>query len=175
MTTPISVLGDGNVKVSWVTAIANTTAPTAAELNAASSVDLSCYLTADGLTTGTDEQAVTDDRLCSTQTFEKPGRFSDTLELMYVYQPQLPSAADNKAFFTLVHLTTGFIVIRWGKAYAGAFTASVTTPAAPADQVNVEPATCGVQREQPPEANSVLKIAQKIWISGQVRRNVAVV
>ncbi len=167
MTAPISVLGDGNVKVVWVPTLTSQTAPTIVELNAASSVDLSCYLTADGLTTGTDEQAVTDDRLCSTQTFEKPGRFSDTLELMYVYQPQLPSATDNKAFTTLIHLTTGFVVIRWGKLYSGAFVA--------ADRVNVYPATCGVQREQPPEANSVLKIAQKIWISGQVRRNVAVV
>jgi len=166
MTAPISVLGDGNVKVSWVTTITNQTAPSVAELNNASSVDLSCYLTSDGLTTGSDEQAVTDDRLCSTQTFEKPGRFSDTLELMYVYQPQLPSAADNKAFFTLVHLTTGFIVIRWGKAYAGAYVATT-------DRVNVMPATCGIQREQPPEANSVLKIAQKIWVSGKVNRNVA--
>ncbi len=167
MTAPLSVLGDGNVKVSWVTTLTSQTAPAITELNAASSVDLSCYLTADGLTTGSDEQGVTDDRLCSVQTFEKPGRFSDTMELMYVYQPQVPSAADNKAYFTLVHLSTGFIVIRWGKAYASAFVAT--------DRVNVMPATCGVQREQPPEANSVLKIAQKIWVSGQVRRNVATV
>lgn len=167
MTSPVSILGDGNVKVSWVTTIANTAAPTIVELNATSSIDLSCYLTADGLTTGTDEQAVTDDRLCSVQSFEKPGRFSDTLELMYVYQPQVPAATDNKAFFTLVHLTSGFIAIRWGKAYAGVFVA--------ADRVNIMPSTCGVQREQPPEANSVLKIAQKIWVSGAVKRNVAAV
>ncbi len=166
MTAPLSVLGDGNVKVSWVTAITAPTTPAITELNATSSVDLSCYLTADGLTTGTDEQGVTDDRLCSTQTFEQPGRFSDTLELMYVYQPQLPSATDNKAFTTLIHLTTGFVVIRWGKLYSGAFVST--------DRVNVMPAVCGVQREQPPEANSVLKIAQKIWVSGIVRRNVAV-
>jgi len=167
MTAPLSVLGDGNVKVSWVTTLTSQTAPAITELNAASSADLSCYLTADGLTTGSDEQGVTDDRLCSVQTFEKPGRYSDTMELMYVYQPQLPSAADNKAFFTLVHLTSGFIVIRWGKPYASAFIAT--------DRVNVYPATCGVQREQPPEANSVLKIAQKIWVSGRVQRNVAAV
>lgn len=167
MTAPISILGDGNVKVSWVTTITNQAAPAITELNATSSVDLSCYLTADGLTTGSDEQGVTDDRLCSTQTYEKPGRFSDTLELMYVYQPQVPAAADNKAFFTLVQLTSGFIVIRWGKAYTSAYAA--------ADRVNIYPSQCGVQREQPPEANSVLKIAQKIWVSGQVRRNVAAV
>ncbi len=167
MIAPVSVLADGMVKVTWLAVLTSTTAPAITELNAASGVDLSCYLTADGLTTGNDEQAITDDRLCSTQTFEKPGRFSDSLELMYVYQPQLPAAADNKAYSTLVRATTGFVVIRWGKLYSSAYIAT--------DRVNVYPAQCGIQREQPPEANSVLKVAQKIWVTGTVTRNVAAV
>ena len=166
MTTPLSVLADGNLKVLWVPAIAVQTAPTVAELTGASVVDLSCYLTPDGYTPGDDEQEVIDDRLCSTQTYSKPGRSSKTLEIMYIFQPQLPAATDNKAYSTLVFLTTGFIVERWGKLFSSAVIAT--------DRVDVKPAQCGKQRKQPPEANSVFKIAQKIYITGAVNENTAV-
>lgn len=167
MTAPLSVLGDGNVKVTWTPTMADPTAPTATVLNGGTAVDLSCYLTADGLTTGADEQSVTDDRLCSTASFEKPGRYSHSMSLMYVYQPQLPAATDNKAQVTLAHLTTGFITIRWGKAYTAVYAAD--------DIVDVYPVQCGKQIKQPPEANAVLKIAQKIFVTGITRENVEVV
>lgn len=167
MTTP-SLPSDGNLKVVWVPAIADPAAPSAAVLNAATSIDLSCYLTADGFTTGGDEEGITDDRLCSRQTFERPGRFSDTLELMYVYLPQsAANATDNKAFDTLKHLTNGFIVTRWGKDYASAFIAT--------DKVDVIPVQMGRQMKAAPEANSVLKVAQRTFVTGVVRKDVAVV
>lgn len=168
MTTPAptSVLADGNLKVTWVPAIADPGAPSAAVLNGASSIDLSSYLTADGFSPGGDEEAVTDDRLSSRQTFERPGRFSDTLELMYVYQAQ-GTPTDNKAFETLKHLTTGFVVTRWGKDFAGAYAAG--------DKVDVIPVQLGRQMKQPPEANSILKVSQGAFVTGTVRKDVAVV
>ena len=167
MTTPNSLPADGNLKVVWVPVIADTSAPSAAVLNGATSIDLSCYLTADGYAPGGDEQAITDDRLCSRQTFERPGRSSDSLELMYVYQAQVAAGTDNKAFDTLKHLTNGYIVTRWGKDYATAFIAT--------DKVDVLPVQLGKQMKAAPEANSILKISQRSFVTGTMKRDVAVV
>lgn len=165
MTQPASVPADGALKVAWVPTIADTDNPTVAELTAGGVVDLSCYLAAGGFTPGTDEQVITDDRLCSRQTFERPGRYTDSLELMYVHNPDSPG--NNVAYTTLTYLTTGYIVTRWGVAYETAFTAG--------DIVDVIPAQAGIQRKSPPEANSVLKVAQKIFITGAVERDAVVV
>jgi hypothetical protein len=167
MTQPASVLADGNLKVAWVPAIADPEHPTVAELTAGGCIDLSCYLTSDGFAPTADEGTVTDDRLCSRQTFEKPGRITDKLDLKYVYQGQAPTAADNKAKTTLLHLTAGFVVSRWGAAFETDFAAD--------DIVDAYPAQCGKQMKQPPEANGVLKISQKIFVSNTIAEDVAVV
>lgn len=164
MSQPISISADGSLKVAWVPTIADVENPTQAELTAGSVIDLSCYLTAGGFTPNTDEQVITDDRLCSRQTFERPGRFTDTLEVMYVHNPD--SAGNNVAYTTLAYLTSGYIVSRWGVDYETAF--------ATGDIVDVIPAQAGIQRKSPPEANSVLKVAQKIFITGEVQRDVVV-
>jgi hypothetical protein len=167
VTQPASVPTDGNLKVVWVPTIADPANPTMTELTAASAVDLSCYLTSDGFTPSTDEAVVTDDRLCSVQTFEQPGRITDKLDIKYVYQPQNPDATDNKAFATLRRLAAGFIVSRWGKSFLDAFAAG--------DIVDVMPAKAGKQVKQAPEANSQFKVGQKIFIVGEVQEDVAVV
>jgi len=164
---PAAINADGSLKALWVTALANPAAPTVLELTAASVVDLSCYLTADGFSPSTDEGAVTDDRICSRQTYEGRGRFTDGLSLGYVYRPQEPSAATNKAFTTLKAGVTGFVVARWGKDFETAIAA--------ADVVDVWPAECGVQMKQPPEANSKLRVNQRMFIRDAVARDVAVV
>lgn len=166
MAVPASVQADGNLKVTWVPAIADTAAPTPTELNAAGAVDLSCYLTPDGFNPSTDETTVTDDRLCSRQSFARPGRFSDGLSLTYVFRAQDAAGTDNKAFTTLKHLTEGFVVTRWGADYEDDFAAD--------DVVDVIPAQCGIQQKQPPEANSIQKITQTMHIVGPVERDVAV-
>jgi hypothetical protein len=153
-----STPADGNVKIAFVSTLADPTAPTSTELGAVGVVDLSCYLTADGWTPGLDEQVVTDDRLCSVQTFEQPGRSSRTLSIKYVENPG--SSTDNKAFDTLAPGTAGFLVERRGTAQATAFAA--------ADVVNVWPIKAGQYDPQPPEANSVLKVSQKAFITGTV-------
>ena len=162
---PTAVVADGNLKVLWVPAIADPTAPTVAELTAAGVIDLSCYLTKDGFQTGGDEQTITDERLCSTQTFEAPGTYSDTLDLIYTYDPQ--SSVTTEPHNALKRLTKGHIVARWGTAYDEPITAS--------DLVDVIPGQAGVQRKQAPESNSTLKMAQKIHVTNRVERDVAVV
>lgn len=159
-----STPADGNVKVAFVPTIADPAAPTSTELTGAGVIDLSCYLTADGWTPGMDEQIVSDDRLCSTQTFEQPGRSSRTLSVKYIENPG--SATDNKAYTTLAPGTTGYLVQRRGKAFDTAFAA--------ADIVDVWPVTAGKYDPQPPEANSVLKVAQKMFVTGTVEQGVAV-
>lgn len=164
---PTSIPADGSVKVLWVPTIADTSAPTVDELTAAEVVDLSCYLTDDGWQPNTDEQVSTDNRLCSRQTFERIGRWTDQLDLVYVYQGQSPDATDNKAQSTLRHRETGYVVSRWGADYEDPIEAD--------DVVDVAPAECGVQRKQPPEANGRLRMMQKIFIRNTVQRDVAVV
>lgn len=161
---PTSVPADGSVKVVFVPAIADASAPTVTELNAAGAIDLSCYLTADGLNMSTDEQTVTDDRLCSRQTFEQPGRFSDSMEVGYVYDPQNSTATEDLAYKTLKRGVKGFLVLRWGADYEADFAAG--------DVVDVVPVNWGIQRKQTPEANSVLKVMQKPFITASVQRDV---
>lgn len=165
MTQPASVTSDGMVKVAWVATIADPEAPTEAELTAGTVKDLSCYLTDSGWTPSTNEETVTDNRLCSRQTFARAGRFADTLALTYVYNPD--SAGDDVARLTLTHLTTGYIVARWGVDYETAFAAG--------DIVDVYPVQAGVQMKQAATANTPLTIAQNMHITAPgVQRDVVV-
>lgn len=160
-----STKADGNVKVAFVSTIADTTAPTATELATGTIKELSCYLTGDGWNPGLDEQVVSDDRLCSTQTFEQRGRSTRSLTITYIENPT--SDTGNLAFTTLAPGTTGYLVERRGTAYSTAFAAD--------DVVNVWPITAGEYLQQPPEANSVLKVQQKMFVTGTVQIGVDVV
>lgn len=152
-----STPADGNVKVVIVTTIANTSAPTAAELNAGTSVDISCYLTGDGLTPSLDEQVITDARLCETETFEQPGRVQRGLAVQYIDNTN--TASPNAAKTALVPGTALFVAIRRGKAFDTTFAA--------ADKVSISPIKPGQYNPLPPEANSVLKLAQKLFVTGR--------
>lgn len=157
-----STPADGNVKVAFAPALADPSAPTTTELTGAGVIDLSCYLTADGWTPGLDEQVVSDDRLCDTQTFEQPGRHSRTLAIKYVDNPT--DDTNNLAYTTLVPGTVGYLVVRRGAPYDQAFAAG--------DKVDVWPIKAGQYDKQPPEANSTLKTAQKAFVTGPVRDDV---
>lgn len=165
MSVPASVPADGNLMALWVPALADPASPTDAETDGASVVDISCYLTGDGFQPGGDEQNVPDPRLCTRQDFERPGRFTDTLELRYIFRPQEPTSPTNKAYATLHKGTEGFVVARWGLPYE--------TATAVGQIVDVYPVQCGVQRKQQPEANSVMRIFQKMFVTGPVVRDVA--
>lgn len=163
-----STPADGNVAVWLVPAIADTTAPTLTELSAAGAVDISCYLTSDGYTTSLDQQVISDERLCSTETFEQPGRVSRTLSVTYIDNTNSPNeATSNKAKDTLVPGSVHYVVVRRGKAF--------DTPLAVGDKVTVTPVKAGQYDDVAPEANSVLKTTQKLFITERTQSDVAVV
>ena len=164
---PLSIPADGSLKVLVVPALAVPSEPSIDELTAPEVFELQCYLSADGWNPSTDEQVSVDDRLCDRQTYERRGRFSDSLEITYVYQGQDMDAEDNKAFAMLRAGETGFLVPRWGLDHE--------LPVEVGDLVEVYPVEYGVQRKQPPEANGRLRITQKVFITGPTQRDVEVV
>jgi hypothetical protein len=158
-----STPADGNTLVKLVTAIADTSAPkVATELLAASSVDISCYLTAGGWKPSLSEQVISDERVCTTQTYEQKGRSQRGLEAEYIDNTNSANATlYNKAKDTLIPGVPMFVVVRTGLPY--------TTALAAGQKVTVYPITPGEYSELPPEANSVFKIAQKLFVTGQVK------
>ena len=163
-----STPADGNEKVLLVPAIADPSAPTVGELTGAGVVDISCYLTGDGYTPSLSEQTIADERKCSRQTYEQPGRSQFGLEVVYIDNTNAPnSATDNVAKETLVPGAAQYVVTRRGKDFEDAI--------ATGDKVTVTPIKPGKYNEMPGEANSVLKIGQKLFVTGEVYTSVAVV
>jgi len=162
---PAAVNTNGTMLTLFVPAIANPSAPTKAELTAGTVLDLSCYVTGDGLATETTENTIEDPRLCSKQVFEARGDYTDTLELTYVFNPEQPT--DDQARITLRPGTRGYIVLRWA--------VDSELPVDTGDQVDVYPVDFGVQRKQAPTRNGQHRITQKAFVTGPVRRDVAVV
>ena len=160
-----STPADGNVLVKILPAVANLNTPTVAEV--AAGVDISCYLTSDGYAPGVDQAGIPDERLCSTQIFEQPGRVTNTLDLTYIDNTNAPNeATDNEAKETLIPGSTHVLLVRRGVAYEDALAA--------AQKVTLWPIKAGVQQDVPPEANSILKTMQKQFITGPVVRDVAI-
>lgn len=158
---------DGNVLVKLVPAIADTSAPTLVELNAAGAVDISCYLTGGGYRPSLSEQVITDERLCTTQTYEQKGRSQRGLDVEYINNTNSPDAATfNKAYDTLVPGSKHFLVVRTGLPYEDALAAT--------QKVTIYPVTAGEYNDMPPEANSVLKTGQKLFVTGKVQVAVAI-
>ena len=163
-----STPADGNVAVWVVPAIADTTKPKLTEVSAASGEDLSCYLTSDGYNPSVDQQVIEDGRLCSTETYEQPGRTSRGLEVTYIDNTNSENeATSNKAKETLVPGSVHYVVVRRGKAFDEPFAAG--------DKVTVTPVKAGVYNDLPPEANSVLKTSQKLFIIEKTQVDVALV
>lgn len=160
-----STPADGNVKTVLVTALVDPAAPTVTELNAGTVVDISCYLTSDGFSPSLNEQTISDERLCSTATFEQPGRYSRSLDVIYIDNSN--TAEDNDAKETLVPGTAMYLVVRRGIAFDDTFVATT-------QKVSVWPIKPGQYSDLPPEANSVLKTAQKLFVTGEVQIDVAV-
>jgi hypothetical protein len=162
---PTAIPADGNVKVTYVVSIASPSAPAASELTAGTSIDLQCYL--NEFSPGTDQGSIPDQRICQTQDNERPGRKKETLEVTYVYQAQSPAATDNKAQATLAEGTAGYIAARWGMAQATAWAAG--------QYADVWTVTAGVPVKMPPEADGLLRIKQKLFVTNTVQRDKVVV
>lgn len=157
MSQPVAIPADGNLKVFYVPAIADTDFPTVAELDAGAGVDLSCYITGEGFQPTLEEGVITDNRLCSRATYERPGRWSKTMSLSYVHNPASP--ANNLAYLALSYLTTGYIVARWGVPYEN--------PWADGDIVDVHPIQAGKPSKNQPAENTVFTVTQKMFITAE--------
>lgn len=152
-----STPADGNVKVVVATAVADPSAPTVAELDAA--VDISCYLTPDGFAFAQDQAVITDDRLCSTQTFSKAGRKSYTLQLTGIDNTNSDNELEFNEFVeVLVEGAPRVVYARYGMPYESPFVA--------AQKVRSIPIDVGAKTEIAPEANSVLRSTVNTFVSG---------
>jgi hypothetical protein len=156
---------DGNMAVWLVPTIANTAAPTVAEITAG--VDISCYLTPDGYAPTAEQATITDDRLCSTETFGQPGRKTRGLALTGIDNTN----STNEALFndlvdTLVEGTVMYVVRRRGLPYETAIAA--------AQQVSVLPIKPGMKQDVPGEQNSVIRSTWPCFVVGTGRDDVAV-
>jgi hypothetical protein len=159
MTLPLSVGTDGNVKITVVLTIANTAAPTAAELNAGTTVPADGYITGDGYSASAEQATVADERIGTTQTFEQPGRKTKSLSLTYVHNPASPT--NNALFLALTEGADVYVVTRFGLPR--------TTTHASAQKVQVWPVKCGEPMPQYNGANSVQTITQKLFVTGDVK------
>jgi len=151
---PPSVGTEENLLIKWIPTIADTSAPTVAEWDAGTAITYS--LTPSGWTPSGDQATVVDDRLTLAQAFERPGKKTKSLSVQYVYGSDEDVAAD-----TLVEGTEGYIGVRAGVANGDA--------AAAAQKVTIWPVRCGEQIEDPPVANGVFTMTQKLFVIGEVK------
>lgn len=115
---PEGVTARGQIKLKAVMTIANPASPSlATEINAASSLDVSCFVYADGWSHTLEQNKVEAPlRLCTKRTSDKFGNAKFTLQdLMYVVDPQAAAASDGvKAYETLLPDLSLWFVERQG-------------------------------------------------------------
>jgi hypothetical protein len=164
-TAPLAMDTNGTILFLLLPAVANMATPTITECTAGTVKDLSCYLTADGLSLSTSENSVEDTRLCTKQVFETPGDFTESMELTYVYNSTSPS--DDVARLALTAGVVKFAVVRYG--------IDPDDTISTGDIVDVYKFRAGKQRKNTPGRNSVHTITQKMFLSAVTRPDVAVI
>ena len=147
------IISDGLTRVSWVTSIANTAAPTAAELNAG--VALESFVTADGWNASTSTDDVDNSALNSTQNTVLPGRRSDSIELTFKQQGK-----SNAPWTTFAGNPAGYLVRRSGLSASTAWAAS--------QKVTVYTVQAGFRDEKAPAKNELEKFAVDFKVTGAV-------
>ncbi len=147
------IVGDGNVRISWVTSISNTSAPTTAALNAGTI--LTSWITPDGWNVATSEAEVDNSALDSTDDTRLPGRRADDIEVTFKHQGD--SAAP---YTTFASKPAGYLVERTGVASGTAWTA--------AQKVRVFPVTAGNRNKLPRTPNELEKFSVKFYKSSAV-------
>lgn len=164
------VASDENVRVLWVPTIADPSAPSlATEIDAATSIDLTCLLTENW---GPDYSVETAEvrRMCSKTATQRGGAVTYTFpDFVFAYDAQEASSAPiNEAYSALVQGATGYIVVVSG--------IHVDTALVVADKVDVWNAqvTAGPLKLAP-EANSELKAKSSVVNIGEPNFDVALV
>jgi hypothetical protein len=147
------LISDGMTKVAWVTSIANTHAPTAAELNAGN--DWTQRVTPDGLKTDPTTADVNTSSLASQFDTNQPGRTSYVCEV--TFKRGTLGAPDDQPKATLTKGAVGFLVVRRGAPYANPF--------ATGDVVEIYPVACGEPANVAPTANEVMKFTSPMKVT----------
>jgi hypothetical protein len=150
------MLLDGNLKVSFVPAVANIAAPTVAELTAG--VGLEERLTPDGLNISFDTSMIDNSALNSTYDTEQVGRSKVTTTLKYKAGAVGTSDDVRDA---LTFRAVGFLVVRRGVDAATAWAA--------AQEVEVYPSQCGRPNPDVPAPNSIQTVTVQLGSTGTPR------
>lgn len=146
---------DGNLLIKAGLQFENITTPKLTEAGAASGKDISCYATALDVTL--DQAVINDERLCTTDIFEQPGRKTHGLSITVIDNTNSPDETEfNDAVNVLVEGTVMDILIRRGKA----FNAALATD----DTVRIYRVKVGAKVDLPSEANSTIKSQYKLFI-----------
>lgn len=114
---PEAVKAQGNTSVRVVTTLADMTTPSlGTEINAASSVDVSCYLYGDLNPTATTAKGEAPRRLCTTEVFQQFGNTTyEVPDITYVFDPQEDETHEtNEAKAALAEGSEVYLVIRRG-------------------------------------------------------------
>lgn len=165
---PVGVNAQGAVKVIWVQALTNPASPSLAEINAASSLDVSLMLYEGGWQPGVNSNKVSAKRrLGSRKVYEKFGITTDTLaDLQYQFSPQSATGSDGrKAFEKFSEGSTGYFVERLGTA--------IETDMATGDKVNVYPVVLGPKTITADTADEAaeFQVTQPVGITGAVQQD----
>lgn len=159
--TPIPATpADGKMKVVVVPALADPEHPTIEELTAETALDISCYLTSDGWALTTSQDSIADERLCSSQTYDIPGRKTSDNKTVTVIDNTNTELEDtaNKAVETLYEGATGYFVVRRGLDYDAPFEAG--------QKLSVYPFRCGEKQYVANEANTTIRSTIPYGITG---------
>lgn len=169
---PNGVQTFGKEKWSFVTTIANKNAPTAAEINAASSLDISGFLYSEGFEGFNAEPSRVNAprRVLDTVVNQSLGTTTFSMsDLLYSYDPQAAAASDGKkALEKLVEGTTGYFVRRLG--------IDADTDFAAGQFVDVVPVALGpqvpVKTSSGEEGEAAIR--QAVSVTGEIARNKAI-
>lgn len=136
-------INDGFTKVAWVTTIASAAAPTVAELTAG--VDITGYLTKEGLVTPANQNMVNQGTLATTFDAQGIGTWGGAPIELTGYRDNV----DDDAYEAFAYGDDGYLVIRRGIAVGTAWTA--------AQKAEVWPASAHQPLNQPPATNENAK------------------
>ncbi len=144
------IIGDGMVKVGWVTTLSSLTSPTAVQITAG--VDLESFLTEDGL--GIDESTAKVDTSALNSTFstERIGRGACDIELTFKHQ-----GLGNVPWTTFATRPSGYLVVRYGVA--------ATTDWAAAQRVDIYTVKAGDRHHVAAASNEVAKFTVPLYLT----------
>lgn len=155
---------DGNTKVIWAT-VANKDFPAQSEL--AAGVDLSCFLTGDGLNINFSENSVDDSALCEPFDATLPGTYGVSPELTLRRHNDAGGDVDTAWDTFSTRGETGSLVVRLGEDSDTAMTTG--------DKVMVFPGTVGIRRPAPSARNTNVSFMLTIFGSEEPALDAVVV